>query len=67
MMFIGSAIVLVDYYPTAQSRVQITHKRVKILCKIVQLFGQLVILYYLSALLFNLEISIVDPILNSLN
>ena len=52
MMFIGSAIVLVDYYPTAQSKVHITHKRVQISCKIVQLFGQLVILYYLSALLF---------------
>ena len=57
MMFIGSAIVLADYYPTTKSRVQIIHKRVKISCKIVELFGQLVILYYLSALLFNLEIS----------
>ena len=26
MMLIGSAIVHVDYYPTAQSRVPITHK-----------------------------------------
>ena len=52
MMLIGSAIVHVDYYPTAQSRVPITHKRVQISCKIVQLFGQLIILYYLSALLF---------------
>ena len=52
IMFIGSAIVLVDYYPTAQSKVQITHKRVQILCKIVQLFEQLIILYCLSALLF---------------
>ena len=45
MMFIGSAIVLVDYYPTAQIRAQIIHKSKNIVqdCTVIWTVGHFVL------------------------